>query len=1081
MYPATQQKPNASAAAPLPPPPPKPISYATAPVPSYSHLPAHDVRPHLPHIRNPQWTAQPYPPATISHTLPTPQQHPPSLTHPATKDPTHQAQIPQIDPSPPPPPPHHYTHPINVVAAQSRQLPPPHQYMYLHPQVVAPVAHVPIGAAHYAHLPPSIWSPSHAQFHQSPPHQHHQRPIHTGPQPAHHLSVHASTHSPSLHLHHVHQSHHAQQVYPHTMSTPPIPHHDLHHQPLYQPHPVTYQYTHLQSAASSQPAKGTLALPQVTPTAVQYQETATAPPPYSPKLSGPDTSGNGSDTLPTNPVVKPDGQEPDPQYRSPERNPQGAANRTLASGRIGADFSQKPQNGSLSNKEESEKRLPSQEQRGSGSPRQRSHQLAGQTPRKPRKPYTITKSREVWTPEEHSRFVQALQLYDRDWKKIEAYIGTKTVLQIRSHAQKHFGKVTKYQTGEYIPPPRPKKRAVLPYPRSRSSTATKVTSNSCTGSDSGGGSDNAHFSNGATRNVSARNGNSSATVSGLRSSSSGGDQGTKAPDSNTVRSGSRPQTHQQRSREGLNATSEKPRPLEGANHPYYDCAAGRSYQERGLQRVRTLPPPNVLEGSRRAPLPPWNALQSVSGNSSQCHSRSLLCSSGSAETQDKNRLGTAYARHNAHENATHTPNRKDDLNPSTGQHLVTKEVTDRTLSSEPDLNSDQDMKAVRSAESGQAEVVRAEDGGRVPGPNNSLLVLSNCVDMMARNAVPESPPDDWATTPAARRAHRARVIRGRKPPLQPLGRYSDVDGVYEAADGRDSDTNHEKSTGDALDGARATEGLSRAASSHDNSLTAAPQTTTQSDRGRSPPAAQDDATRGAGHDPQRNSAGSGSNSDDAIAGFSGSDRPSGISSGGSGSGGSVESSDGGEEDPKSSNDGSGDDTNRQQSPSTRDSSPADPNSSGSRENTPNSIGDGNQANADLGKVGVPETRQDPAGTDRIPPARDGLAEKHCETGNKDVGSSCKANSIANLCSVVPSIGDKMRNEANGGGGKKRPRSPANGAAGVATEETADDEGRDRAKKKCNSINGIVHRTSVEVTRPGNGERKENHCGEGSPG
>lgn len=795
---------------------------------------------------------------------------------------------------------------------------------------------------------------------------------------------------------------------------------------------------------------------------------------YSPKIPGIEASGNSRPTLATHPSVKTDGQETDRQYRSPERNSQGGANRTVASERIEVEFPQTPQNGSSSNKEESEKRMPSQEQRTSGSPRQRSQQLAGQTPRKPRKPYTITKSREVWTPEEHARFLQALQLYDRDWKKIEAYIGTKTVLQIRSHAQKHFGKVTKYQTGEYIPPPRPKKRAVLPYPRSRSSTVTKVTGNSCTGSDSGGGSDNAIVSHGATRKVSVRNGNSSATVSGLRSSSPGGDQGTNAPDSTTVRSGGRPQIHQQRSREGLKATSEKPRPMEGANHPYYDCATGRSYQERGLQRARTLPPPNVLEASHRAPLPPWNALQSMSGNSSQCHSRSLLCSSVSAENQDRNRPG--YGRLNAHENATHTANGKDSLNPASEPHLGSKELPDRTVPSEPALNSDQDRTTVRSAESGQAEVVRAEDGGRVPGPNNSLLVLSNCVDMMARNTVPGAPAAGWAASAAARRAHRARVIRGRKPPLQPLGRYSEVDGVYETRDGRDSDPTREKSTVDALGVARATEGRSPAASCHENSITQAPQTTAQSERGRSPPAAQEDATRGRAHDRQRNSAGSGSNSDDAIAGFSGSDRPSGMSSGGSGSGGSVESSDGGEEDPKSSNDGSGDDTNRQQSPSTRDSSPADPNSSGSRENTPNGMGEGNQSNPELGKVGVSDGGQSPIESDRIPSAGDGLAEKRCDTGSKDVGSSCKANSIAHLCSNVPSIGEKMRTETIGAGGKKRPRSPVNGAGGVAGEDMGDDEERERAKRKCNSINGIVHRTSVEV-RKQSGEEKVTGCGE----
>ncbi|KAE9615815.1 putative transcription factor MYB-HB-like family [Lupinus albus] len=67
--------------------------------------------------------------------------------------------------------------------------------------------------------------------------------------------------------------------------------------------------------------------------------------------------------------------------------------------------------------------------------------------KKIRKPYTITKSRENWTEQEHDKFLEALQItlyeFDRDWRKIEAFVGSKTVIQIRSHAQKYFLKVQK--------------------------------------------------------------------------------------------------------------------------------------------------------------------------------------------------------------------------------------------------------------------------------------------------------------------------------------------------------------------------------------------------------------------------------------------------------------------------------------------------------------------------------------------------------------------------------------------------------------------------------------------------------------
>uniref|UniRef100_A0A2N9G5T6 Myb-like domain-containing protein n=1 Tax=Fagus sylvatica TaxID=28930 RepID=A0A2N9G5T6_FAGSY len=136
--------------------------------------------------------------------------------------------------------------------------------------------------------------------------------------------------------------------------------------------------------------------------------------------------------------------------------------------------------------------------------------------KKIRKPYTMTKSRESWTEPEHDKFLEALQLvsepgdvtvleptfsryahistnprgnmqhrtstcttidarfclsFDRDWKKIEAFVGSKTVIQIRSHAQKYFLKVQKNGTSEHLPPPRPKRKAAHPYPQKASKNA----------------------------------------------------------------------------------------------------------------------------------------------------------------------------------------------------------------------------------------------------------------------------------------------------------------------------------------------------------------------------------------------------------------------------------------------------------------------------------------------------------------------------------------------------------------------------------------------------------------------------------
>jgi len=96
-------------------------------------------------------------------------------------------------------------------------------------------------------------------------------------------------------------------------------------------------------------------------------------------------------------------------------------------------------------------------------------------PVKVRKPYTITKQREKWTDEEHEKFLEALKLYGRSWRQIQEHIGTKTAVQIRSHAQKFFSKVVREPGASNaieIPPPRPKRKPLHPYPRKCADSST---------------------------------------------------------------------------------------------------------------------------------------------------------------------------------------------------------------------------------------------------------------------------------------------------------------------------------------------------------------------------------------------------------------------------------------------------------------------------------------------------------------------------------------------------------------------------------------------------------------------------------
>uniref|UniRef100_A0A7S2ZCW9 HTH myb-type domain-containing protein n=1 Tax=Rhodosorus marinus TaxID=101924 RepID=A0A7S2ZCW9_9RHOD len=71
----------------------------------------------------------------------------------------------------------------------------------------------------------------------------------------------------------------------------------------------------------------------------------------------------------------------------------------------------------------------------------------------PKRKYRALKRREKWSSEEHRRFLEALEEYGRDWMKITQYVMTKSRVQVRSHAQKHFLKLEKMQNQNGRGPP----------------------------------------------------------------------------------------------------------------------------------------------------------------------------------------------------------------------------------------------------------------------------------------------------------------------------------------------------------------------------------------------------------------------------------------------------------------------------------------------------------------------------------------------------------------------------------------------------------------------------------------------------
>lgn len=541
--------------------------------------------------------------------------------------------------------------------------------------------------------------------------------------------------------------------------------------------------------------------------------------------------------------------------------------------------------------------------------------------RKPRKPYTITKSREVWTKEEHARFLTALQMYDRDWKKIEVFIGTKTVLQIRSHAQKHFGKVAKYKTGEYIPPPRPKKRASLPYPRSQSNPPTNALSTSLVIS-----SDMAIDSPDSMEVASGSGSGTSDSGAGSDSGLAQKSQNT-TPDSDNIDIGE----------------SQKNDPKEYMNYSKTNSVFKLQTQistivgeDRGAIYAgdeEGLPSHDTNDFGR----------QNQDGNAKQEHLQGSVSGNNCNNHKYDDRETTR--QENVCQGDLHS--QKDTTQAlSNDKQLPARRRSSTTIEDEkgPLLKRQTIRRSTISlSKTNTSELEKELEGinqsidSTVYGMNNSLLVLSNCVDLLSQKKSSEVVQKRRPRGGADQRKFGKALL---SPNISSVGK--DL-----------GDTGYKKCEVEVTISLESTKKESNANSVLiENNLDSptVPHVTHFQDscrdreRGRSLPSERENiGTDEVQADPQRNSDGSGSISDDGMAGLTCSDRPSVSDNGanssyeGSGSGRSVDICDSGdiEEEPKSSNDGSGDDVCHQCPLSSIISSPIDPKSSVSRENSPN--------------------------------------------------------------------------------------------------------------------------------------------------
>lgn len=76
-----------------------------------------------------------------------------------------------------------------------------------------------------------------------------------------------------------------------------------------------------------------------------------------------------------------------------------------------------------------------------------------------------------WSEKEHKLFLEAMERYGNSWNQVQAYVKTRTTLQIRSHAQKFYAGLTQKAIKKYKEGPN-KKQAIFVVVREYLNTTT---------------------------------------------------------------------------------------------------------------------------------------------------------------------------------------------------------------------------------------------------------------------------------------------------------------------------------------------------------------------------------------------------------------------------------------------------------------------------------------------------------------------------------------------------------------------------------------------------------------------------------